>query len=145
LRGPNTNIAETTAANASEYKTITSCWKSTYTIEPSSFIGGTLTPRTVSAGSNGHCPTTITTNSTSFSPGSKVTRSSGKGFTYSGGFSINFGPFSVGLNTRTDWSSMTTEVWYPQSGGGNKVWFCGDGSSSSWINAQRIYNGPWTA
>lgn len=145
VRGPNTNIAETTAADAAEYLTISSCWKYTYTVEPYAFIGGTTTPRSVSAGSNGRCPTHFTDNSTFYVPGAKVTRSNGRGVTYSGGFSINFGLFSVGLAARTDWSSNTSETWYPQPGGGGKVWFCGDGTAQYWFNAQRIYNGPWTS
>jgi hypothetical protein len=78
-------------------------------------------------------------------PGAKVTRTNATGVTYSNGFTVSFGGFSVGLTIRTDWSNTLTEVWWPQSGGGRKLWFCGDGSKPYWYQAQRIYQGPWTA
>jgi Concanavalin A-like lectin/glucanases superfamily len=143
VRLANTSITETTGYNAAEYA-FGSCWSWTYTIEPYSFIGGTTAPRSAPLGSSGKCKTTLTSNSVPELPGAKVTRTNGKGFAYSGGFTVGFSGFSVGLTVRTDWSNTLTEVWWPIAGGGKKVWFCGDGSSPYWYQAARIYEGPWT-
>jgi Concanavalin A-like lectin/glucanases superfamily len=144
VRPPNTSIVETTGYSAAEYA-FGSCLSWTYTVEPYKFIGGTTAPRSAPLGASGKCKTTLTNNSVPEVPGAKVTRTNATGVTYSNGFTVSFGGFSVGLTIRTDWSNTLTEVWWPQSGGGRKLWFCGDGSKPYWYQAQRIYQGPWTA
>jgi hypothetical protein len=144
VRPANTSIVETTGYSAAEYA-FGSCVWFTYTVEPYRFIGGTTAPRSAPLGSSGKCKTTLTNNSVPEVPGAKVTRSNATGVTYSNGFTVSFGGFSVGLTIRTDWSNTLTEVWWPQAGGGRKLWFCGDGSKPYWYQAQRIYEGPWTS